>query len=411
MNSSLDPIAEGSEMGSEYGGGADLELDLELDTVEGDLFSHYDNDPMQQSAMRQATEEVPQTRAERRRSRRERILGRRGAFRWLPIKFHNDLVHGSWWFVAGSVGATLIPIVPLLDLYYTFWDTGSDKSVPLLEDAATFGLLIASGLFFTLGSLAFLRATDEPPLKPLFSHISIHMATDELLASWLFLFATIPFIPFMAVYVYYNSDVLLYWGCLVASAVFVLSTYFFVLACYPSNREERRHQIVPMLVNCLCKSDCCGLNKHLCNDWLAGMWVFFWGTFVLLAGNIFMLAYTMQNGGQNHLEIFDWATSSIDALLFLIGSAYFCAGSYPQGVPHHFVVTHGTPPSLNKDDFRDKGLSTSPTPYMQPHGGRDHDDILDIDVGEVDDMERISLLTPPPPDRQQIAHSKKDRAV
>jgi len=227
--------------------------------------------PRESSVMRAATEEAPPlTRAERRRTRRERISARRGAFRWLPIKFSNDLVHGSWWFVVGSIIATLIPIVPLINEYYPFWDTGGERSLPLLEDAATFGLLIASGFFFTLGSLAFVRATEEPMLKPLFSHISVHMATDELLAAWLFLFATIPFVPFMAVYVFYNNTVLLYWGCLIVSIAFVIGTYFFVLACYPSDREERRHQIVPMLVSCLCNGDCCGLSTHLSNDWLAG---------------------------------------------------------------------------------------------------------------------------------------------
>jgi len=30
------------------------------------------------------------------RSRKERILAKRGALRWLPIHFRNDLVHGSW---------------------------------------------------------------------------------------------------------------------------------------------------------------------------------------------------------------------------------------------------------------------------------------------------------------------------
>jgi hypothetical protein len=30
------------------------------------------------------------------RSRKERILEKRGALNWLPIHFKNDLVHGSW---------------------------------------------------------------------------------------------------------------------------------------------------------------------------------------------------------------------------------------------------------------------------------------------------------------------------
>jgi hypothetical protein len=41
-----------------------------------------------------------------------------------------------------------------------------------------------------------------------------------------------------------------------------------------------------------------------------------------------MLLIEMIYGGDN-LEIFDWAFSSLDAIIFVIGSAYFCAGSYP----------------------------------------------------------------------------------
>jgi hypothetical protein len=352
-----------------------------------------------QSVMRQATEEPTQTRAERRRSRHERIKGRRGAFRWLPIKFHNDLVHGSWWFVLGSIIATIIPVVPLVDLYYNFWDTGEGSSLPLLEDAATFGLLIASGFFFTLGSLAFLRATEEPPLKPLFSHVSTHMATDELLAAWLFLFATVPFVPFMAVYVYYSTHVMLYWGCLVASIIFVIATYFFVLSCYPSDREERRHQLVPMIVACMCKNDCCGLNKHLSNDWLAGTWFFFWATFVITVGSIFMLVWTFkEGGGRNHLEVFDWVTSMIDSIIFLIGSAYFCAGSYPQGVPHHLLSHASGASPLHKEDFSNP-ISSVPASQLRGQGGED-----DAEFTDANEMERISLLSPPP-------RYKKDMAV
>lgn len=271
------------------------------------------------SSMRLATENG--NRLNRMKSRRERILSRRGAFQFLPVLCSNDLVFGSWWFVVGSIIATIIPIVPLVDLFYPFW-TKSDSSLPLLEDVTTFGLLIASGFFFTLGSLVFVRATEEPPLPPLFS--SPHLETDELLAAWLFLLATIPFVPFMAVYVYYNSNMMVYWGCLVASILFVTATYMFVLACYPT--DEVRQQIIPFCVSVICGEKSC-LMKHLSNDWLAAMWIFFFGTLLMCIGSVAMLYFTYPTG--NHLEIFDWGSSTIDSIIFLIGSAYFCAGSYP----------------------------------------------------------------------------------
>ena len=273
------------------------------------------------------SESLEESRANRRKNRRERILARRGAFKWLPVKFSNDLVHGSWWFVVGSVIATLIPAVPLVDLFYPFWETGSG-SLPLLEDAAAFGLLIVSGFFFTLGSLAFVRATEEPAVRPLFGSWTIHLATDELLAAWLFLFGTIPFVPFMAVYVYYNPDVLVYWGSLVASVIFVIACYLFVLACYPTE-EIRQSVVIPQITKVLC-GEKRWIQKHLANDWLAGTWIFFYGTLVVCIGAICLLILTMRTNSTNYLEIFDWASTTIDSIIFLIGSAYFCAGSYPQ---------------------------------------------------------------------------------
>ena len=103
------------------------------------------------SAMRQATDFTPSNRHKYRNNRQQRIISRRKAFEWLPVRFSNDLVHGSWWFVLGSVIATFIPIVPLLDLFYGFWEhTGA---LPILQDAAIFMLLIISGVFFTLGTM------------------------------------------------------------------------------------------------------------------------------------------------------------------------------------------------------------------------------------------------------------------
>jgi hypothetical protein len=256
-----------------------------------------------ESSMRLATDQIPAlNQQEFTRNRRKRIFMRRGAFEWLPIYCSNDLVFGSWCFVVGSVIATLIPIVPLLDLFYGFWtQTGT---LPILDDAATFVLLIISGVFFTLGSLAFVRATEEPPLKPLL-HDWEHFETDELLAAWLFLLGTVPFPAFMGLYVYYYSDVLVYWGALIGSLVFVVATYVFVLACYPT--DEPRNQIVPYITRLFCREKDCWIHRHLSNDWLAGTWIFFYGTLIMCLGSFSMLVNAILD--ENNLEIFDWSSS------------------------------------------------------------------------------------------------------
>ena len=107
---------------------------------------------LHESSMRLATDISVEDQKSRRRNRKMKITARRGAFKFLPVYCSNDLVHGSWWFVVGSVLATVIPIVPLVDLFYPFW--ASKAQLPLLSDATTFGLLIVSGAFFTFGSLA-----------------------------------------------------------------------------------------------------------------------------------------------------------------------------------------------------------------------------------------------------------------
>lgn len=53
---------------------------------------------IQQSAMRRAiTKAMDQY---DRATRKLQTIGRRGAFRWLPVAFSNDLVHGSWYAIA-----------------------------------------------------------------------------------------------------------------------------------------------------------------------------------------------------------------------------------------------------------------------------------------------------------------------
>ena len=49
------------------------------------------------------------------------IKSHRVVFKWLPVYFSNDLVHGAIWFVYGSVFSIIIPIVPLLDIQYHFF--------------------------------------------------------------------------------------------------------------------------------------------------------------------------------------------------------------------------------------------------------------------------------------------------
>lgn len=260
------------------------------------------------------------------KERHVRISESRGAFKWLPVYCSNDLVHASWWFVWGSLFGTIVSIFPLLSQYIVFFQ-GTDTTLPMLEFPSTWGLLIVSCVFFTLGSLAFVRAFEDPPLKPLFRSFR-HCATDELLGAWLYLLGTIPAVPYSTVFIFHDPNQLIYWGALVASIGFVVCTSIFVVVSYPSAKELLEPFIQPIAVS-IC-GEATWIHRHLATDWLAATWFFLYATLLWSVASIVLLwVDCMQRNGE---EVFVWTSSAVDSFFFLIGSLYFVAGSYPSGL-------------------------------------------------------------------------------
>jgi len=161
----------------------------------------------------------------------------------MPVLFSNDLVHGSWYYVAGSFLTILIPCFPLISIYQSydsrlnFWPPS--QYLPLYDNTAAYGLLILMGVLYTIGSWVFLRAVEEPHKEPLLPNWH-HFQNDELLAMWLFTFGTVPSVPCMLLYVIYNphngSFVLALLLCILASIAMVILT----LCCYPNGKQEER---------------------------------------------------------------------------------------------------------------------------------------------------------------------------
>ena len=60
--------------------------------------------------------------------RKKNTVEKRTVFRWLPVLFENDLVHGSYWLFLGSVVGIVIPIMPLIALYENWWPPATDSS-------------------------------------------------------------------------------------------------------------------------------------------------------------------------------------------------------------------------------------------------------------------------------------------
>eukprot|EP01036_Dinobryon_divergens_P028224 gene28224-37136_t len=177
----------------------------------------------QNSVFRKSTyyTDIPQT--SNPEDRKKLIIKRRGCFKWMPVLFANDLVHGSWYYVAGSVLATIIPCFPLISLYQVysskvkFWHLPG--YLPLADNTAAY-----------------------------------HFQNDELLAMWFMTMGTLPSVPLMLLYVIYNPH---NGGFAIALVVCIISTIACLLltyACYPgqiplSDRKPTKvlHYIMSML--------------------------------------------------------------------------------------------------------------------------------------------------------------------
>ena len=267
------------------------------------------------------------------RTRRQRIIAKRKAFTWLPVLFNNDLVHGSWWFVFGSAYITLASIIPLIDIYVPVFGT-QEEELAMFTYVATWFLMVASGFFFILGSLAFLRACEDPHMAPLLHNVP-HLHTDELLGAWLFLIAMLPSVPYSVFFLIAYHYELLYLGMLVVAILLCIGSYMFVLACYPHEETAEIHKeggdelaarSLPYVLWCLGDRD--WVRVHLGNDWLLSVWVIYWVT--LLACILSFLKFVQDWYIGYAPGLFIWGTGFADAVWFLIGSMYFVAGSYPE---------------------------------------------------------------------------------
>ena len=92
--------------------------------------------------------------------------------------------------VWGSLLTAIFSLIPLIQDYESFYHQHDDL-LPMVDFKITWSLLVFSGVAFTIGSLAFVRAFEEPPKQPLL-HNFRHFQTDELLGAWFFLLGTVP---------------------------------------------------------------------------------------------------------------------------------------------------------------------------------------------------------------------------
>jgi len=159
-----------------------------------------------------------------------------------------------------------------------------------------------------------------------------HLSSDELLGSWLFLIGTLPLIPYCLLYCQAapsGGEKLLSFIALAIGVFFCLGALLFVYASYPSDKD-RQPYLQPIFSHPYCICRCCStewIARHFANDWLAGCWFILWGTVVTTF--LCLIFFLIAAGEADSLDLFVYGTALVDNTIFLIGSAYFVAGSYP----------------------------------------------------------------------------------
>jgi hypothetical protein len=240
-------------------------------------------------------------------ARRSTIIAKRKAFRSLPAHYSSDLICGAWWYTLSSVVSTLLCIVVLANHYQkqSHQVLGTDDSVlPDESFQLAWFFMLASSVFFTIGSLIFTRACNDPPLPPLCPcRFLACIDSDELLGYWMFLMGIFPAIPYCMVYLVYEQSAVYFYGllavlfCIVAMLVFIYCSY----------RSDRTKDGKKNLFLRTMRGMCCNwrvVETHCSTDFLVLMWLCFWVSLLGMGCFVLLFLYEVSSGALNSLVIF-----------------------------------------------------------------------------------------------------------
>lgn len=226
---------------------------------------------------------------------------------------------------------TLIPVIPLADIWLPIFPVDNNNEVHQFDDSATWVFCIVSGIFSIVGSYMFVRTFKDPAPPPLLPHFK-HASTDELIAAWLFLLATLPLVPYTLIFLLLEPHVITYWMNFTASVISVIGSLFFVYTCYPAQNHSIHgeavtysHFLLPHFRRIFGEGH--WILYHVQTDWLASTWIAFWSIVLFALGSYFLMI-----ASTNLRQFYLWFTTFIDMMLFVVGSAYYCAASYPADV-------------------------------------------------------------------------------
>ena len=293
-------------------------------------------------------------------SRKEQILMRRPPlFRWLPVACENDLVHGSWYLVAASILAMLVPVFPLLSIWLhpsqQFWPTFGVLVISIGPHTVVYALLaVGCGVFFTIGSLLMVRVFMTPPMPPLVACACL--PTDEVHALWWFAVGTASTIPVTAIYVFYYPSSKEYIGALfICSAATVVSVVVTVLFYPTTNGEKMKQVLAPCVHSCDVCSPGRSLHMHVKTDFLILNWLALWGSIFGCLGGTVVFAYYAYKG--DNLGMYEYSTGVADLVLLLVGNLYYLAGSYEP--PEDELVGRGALDPVDSIELAPYAVTTS----------------------------------------------------
>ncbi|KAI8899963.1 hypothetical protein BC833DRAFT_583856, partial [Globomyces pollinis-pini] len=238
--------------------------------------------------------------------------------------FKNDLLIGGWIFFWASLASIFIPIWPLYQAYHSVFVLHNTIEGPHTFDdiCIEYYSLAVMGLFFTTGSLIFMRPLHKPPKKPLLGWIS-WLRTDEIFSAWHFFLASVPSVFYVSVFLADDIKSLKYWLMMIAAVFFVIISGVFLILTY-YEYSSHHNQWTVYLRKIFGKRD--WIEQHLYTDWLIGLWICYYGCILITIGSFSLLLFYIYKGKSS--EYYLMAAGGIDMLLFTLGFAYLIAGSY-----------------------------------------------------------------------------------
>jgi hypothetical protein len=264
---------------------------------------------------------------------KEKIRNKRPPlFQRLQVYQSGDLVIGSWYIVAGSFFAALIPIFPLISIYLEqqkrFWPTFGEDVMTISAKTVVYVLLVVGvGIFTTIGSYLTVRFMRSPRDQPCLN-CGRWIPNDEVHSMIWFAIGNVSTIPIMAIYVYYYPTSKEFAGALFICALTSCISLAIVPYCYPKEDGAipYKNRIAPLLHSWRWCAPGTSWHYHLATDWLIVAWVAFWATAFSIGACLACFAWYIHK--RDNRGMFDYSTSCFDFLLFLIGNVYILAGSY-----------------------------------------------------------------------------------